>query len=68
MIKNFQNNMLIGLWAGSIAGFIILFVQSLLEVYGQQNNMLFAFAIILGINLLIIFCVAYHNSKKEKRK
>lgn len=65
-MKNFQKNMLIGLWSGSIAGFIVLFTQSLLEVYNQEFNMLLAFSIILGINLIIILWVAVYNTSRKK--
>ena len=64
-MKNLQDNMLIGIWAGSVAGFIVLFSQSLLEAYNQKLNMALAFSLILGINLLIIFGVAWYNSKKK---
>lgn len=67
-MKNLQDNILIGIWAGSIAGFIVLFSQSLLELYNQKMNMLLSFSLILGINLLIIFGVAWHNSRKIKNE
>ncbi len=67
-MKNLQDNMLIGIWAGSIAGFIVLFSQSLLELYNQKMNMLLAFSLILGINLLIILGVAGYNSRKIKNE
>ncbi|HLD06258.1 MAG TPA: hypothetical protein VJC16_01855 [Candidatus Nanoarchaeia archaeon] len=63
---DFQQNMLIGIWSGSIASFIVLFAQSLLQAYNQPLNMAYAFAIILGINLLIILCVVCYNTKGKK--
>lgn len=65
-MKDLQTNTLIGIWSGSIAGFIVLFTQSLLEAYNQKLNMAIAFAIILGINLLIVLGVACYNSCGKK--
>ncbi len=64
-MKNFQDNMLIGIWSGSIAGLIVLFSQSLLEAYNQKLNMVLASSLILGINLLIILGMAWYNSKNK---
>jgi hypothetical protein len=64
-MKNLQDNMLIGVWSGSIAGFIVLFSQSLLKLYNQELNMILAFSLILAINSLIIILVTWYNSRKE---
>jgi hypothetical protein len=65
-MSEFQKNMLIGIWSGSIASFIVLFAQSLLQAYNQPLNMCYAFSIILGINLLIVLGVAWLNSRGKK--
>jgi len=66
-MSDFQKNMFIGIWSGSIASFIVLFAQSFIQAYGQPLNMCYAFAIILFINLLIIIGVAIYNSRKSKK-
>lgn len=67
-MNKFQENMLIGIWSGSIASFIVLFTQSLLQAYNQPLNMAYAFSIILLINLFIVISVAFYNIKKNKSK
>jgi len=65
-MKDLQRDILIGIWAGSISGFIVLTSQTLLELYNQRTNLLLEFSLILGINLLIILAFAGYNSKKSK--
>ena len=66
-MEDLQNNILIGIISGVIAGLIVAVSQSVIAVYGQPPNILLLCSIAIFLVILIIIGVAAYNTSRDKK-
>jgi len=66
MKEQYENNFIIGVLAGIVAGAMLLLGQFIAELYGQKYNILLMISIAIGLFIIMIFVIAWKNTKNKR--
>lgn len=62
--EGLENNFIIGIISGAIAGLILLLGQFIAELYDQKYNILLIGSIVALLIMVMIVIIAWKNTKK----